>query len=68
MKSHRRLRAKKIGLPPGTLMHVGEIKSQHIEMALFRYNAETLTESVGLRVTFSSSTSQLSPICSSTTK
>lgn len=44
MKKNRRLRTKKVGLPPGTLMHVGEIKSKDTDLTLFRYDAETLSE------------------------
>jgi magnesium transporter len=44
MKKLRRSRAKKSGLPPGTLMHVGEVKTQHSELTLFRYDSETLSE------------------------
>jgi magnesium transporter len=45
MKRNHRSRTKKIGLPPGSLVHVGEVKTKHSHLALFRYNAQGLTES-----------------------
>lgn len=44
MKKNRRSRTKKTGLPPGALVHVGEVKSHHAELTLFRYNGEVLVE------------------------
>jgi magnesium transporter len=31
-------RSKKTGLPPGTLVHIGEQKAAHVTIAVFRYN------------------------------
>lgn len=31
-------RSKKTGLPPGTLVHIGERKSDHVTVAVFHYN------------------------------
>ena len=45
MKKTRRLRSKKVGLPPGALVHVGEVKTRRSELSLFRYDSETLDES-----------------------
>jgi magnesium transporter len=42
-KSHRS-RAKKVGLPPGSLVHVGEVKTAHAEFSLLRYNGTQLVE------------------------
>jgi magnesium transporter len=44
MTRHRKLRTKKVGLPPGTLMHVGEVKTHHTALTLFQYDAENLAE------------------------
>jgi magnesium transporter len=44
MSRHRKIRSKKLGLPAGTLMHVGEVKTEHTALALFKYDAEQLTE------------------------
>lgn len=47
MKKHRRSRLKKVGLPPGSLVHIGEVKTHHTEVRLFRYDAEQLVEASG---------------------
>ncbi|HEY3326732.1 MAG TPA: magnesium/cobalt transporter CorA [Novimethylophilus sp.] len=44
MSKLRKLRSKKVGLPAGTLMHFGEVKTKHPELVLFRYNAGELSE------------------------
>lgn len=44
MSKNRRNRAKKVGLPAGTLLHVGEVKTAHPALTLFRYDNATLTE------------------------
>ncbi|MCX7628152.1 MAG: magnesium/cobalt transporter CorA [Methylophilaceae bacterium] len=44
MRRRHRSRSKKIGLPPGALVHIGEIKTRHSELLLFRYDAHQLTE------------------------
>lgn len=44
MPRHRKTRSRKIGLPAGTLMHVGEVKTPHTALTLFRYDAEQLAE------------------------
>ena len=44
MKKSRRIRAKKVGMPPGSLVHVGEVKTEHAELVLFRYDSAQLTE------------------------
>lgn len=45
MKRARRSRSKKVGMPPGSLIHVGEVKTKHSELTLFRYDAQQLSES-----------------------
>ncbi len=50
MKKNRRSRARKAGLPPGSLVHVGEVKSSSTDLTLFRYDAETLTEQAAASV------------------
>lgn len=42
-KSHRS-RTRKVGMPPGSLVHVGEIRTAHPELSLLRYDAEQLVE------------------------
>ena len=37
-------RSKKSGLPPGTLIHIGERKSEHVSITAFRYNAKGCEE------------------------
>lgn len=37
-------RARKTGLPPGSLVHVGEIKTERPEISLIEYDADELTE------------------------
>ncbi len=44
MKKRRPSRAKKIGMPPGTLVHTGETKVKHPEITLFRYDQHNLHE------------------------
>ena len=53
MSRNRKNRTRKVGLPPGTLLHVGEVKTLQPALTLFRFDAETLTE------TTSSSLAQL---------
>jgi magnesium transporter len=40
MKRNRRNRSKKVGLPPGALVPLGEVKLEHAQLSLFCY-AET---------------------------
>ncbi|MCB5183590.1 magnesium/cobalt transporter CorA [Methylobacillus gramineus] len=44
MKKRRHSHSKKIGLPPGTLMHTGDIKTSHIQLTLFSYTADFIEE------------------------
>jgi magnesium transporter len=44
MKKRNRFRAKKVGLPPGTLLPLGEVKTKQTELALFRYDGQKLVE------------------------
>lgn len=44
MKKRHRSRLKKVGMPPGSLVHVGEVKTHHTEVTVFRYDAEQLIE------------------------
>ncbi|MBL8506592.1 MAG: magnesium/cobalt transporter CorA [Methylobacillus glycogenes] len=46
MKKRRHAHSKKIGLPPGSLVHTGEVKTPEVTMSLFRYNAERLEEKI----------------------
>jgi len=43
-RSRRRSHSKKVGMPPGSLVHVGEVKATQAELSLFRYDAGQLTE------------------------
>ena len=36
--------SKKVAQPPGTLIHVGEKKSETVTLNLFRYNKDILEE------------------------
>ena len=40
----RKRRAGKVGLPPGTLVHIGERKSDHVELTVLDYDSEQLRE------------------------
>jgi len=40
----RKLQSKTIGMAPGTLVHVGEIKTEHPIISVFEYNSSHLTE------------------------
>ena len=44
MKKSRRSHTKKVGMPPGSLVHVGEVKTKHTELVLFRYDSAQITE------------------------
>lgn len=44
MKKKRLSRAKKVGLPAGSLVHLGEVKTRHTELSLISYNADLLVE------------------------
>ena len=44
MKRLRKLRSEKIGLPPGALVHVGEVKTEQASFSLLRYSAEHCSE------------------------
>lgn len=44
MKKTHRSRTKKIGLPPGALVHVGEVKTTHAEFSMLRYDGAQLSE------------------------
>ena len=43
-------RAKKVGLPPGSLIHIGERLSEHIKITLMDYNGDHLQEKIVERV------------------
>ena len=43
-------RARKAGLPPGTLIHTGERKMEHARLSRMVYNSETLDEATGITV------------------
>ena len=49
-KNRRRSHSKKVGMPPGSLVHVGEVKTAQTELALFRYDAAKLTETSATRL------------------
>lgn len=40
----RKSRARKLGLPAGTLLHVGELKTRHPALTLFRYTQDQIDE------------------------
>lgn len=44
MRKNRRSHSKKVGLPPGSLVHVGEVKTAHAEFSLLRYDAAQVEE------------------------
>ncbi|HEY5993297.1 MAG TPA: magnesium/cobalt transporter CorA [Gallionellaceae bacterium] len=44
LRKSRRMRSKKVGLPPGTLVHFGEQKTEHAEFTALRYDALQMTE------------------------
>lgn len=44
MKRLRKLRSEKIGLPPGALVHVGEVKTAQASLVLMRYDAAHCNE------------------------
>lgn len=49
MKKHRKLsskfkRSKKVGMPPGALVHIGEVKTAQVEVTLFDYDANNISE------------------------
>jgi magnesium transporter len=44
MRKSRRASTKKIGLPPGSLVHVGEVKTAQAEFSLLRYTSQELVE------------------------
>jgi magnesium transporter len=37
-------RAHKVGMPPGSLVHVGKVRTTHVELALLRYNSVHVVE------------------------
>jgi magnesium transporter len=43
---HHKTRAKKVGLPPGSLIHIGEKLSDHIKVTLMDYDGDHLEERV----------------------
>jgi len=43
-RNRRRSHSKKVGMPPGSLVHVGEVKTSQAELTLFRYDAAKLSE------------------------
>jgi magnesium transporter len=43
-KASKFKRAKKVGLPPGSLVHVGEVKTEHPLVTVFDYTADTISE------------------------
>lgn len=44
MKKRRHAHSKKTGLPPGSLVHTGDVKTSDITLSVFRYNADHLEE------------------------
>lgn len=44
MRKHKKHHFKKIGMPPGSLVHVGEIKLDHPTISLMEYSAEEISE------------------------
>lgn len=46
----RKSRANKMGLPPGSLVHVGEQKVEHSQLTLIRYSQETFTRTEGVSI------------------
>lgn len=51
MAKSRRMRSRKVGLPPGTLVHTGEVKTKHATLMLFRYDGEQLAEQTATSLT-----------------
>lgn len=45
MNKHGKLRSRKTGMAPGSLVHVGEIKTKKPTISIFEYDAKSLTES-----------------------
>lgn len=43
-KASKFKQSKKVGMPPGTLVHVGEVKTEQLLTTLFDYSAETISE------------------------
>ncbi|PKO24873.1 MAG: magnesium and cobalt transport protein CorA [Betaproteobacteria bacterium HGW-Betaproteobacteria-8] len=43
-KTHKKLRSKKTGLPPGALVHVGEIKTAQPHASILDYTTENISE------------------------
>jgi len=46
MKKNNKQRAKKIGMDPGSLVHVGEVKVAKPVISVFKYDAEHISEEV----------------------
>jgi len=48
MPNNRRIKrhSRKAGLPPGTLVHIGEKKTEHVRITLIDYNEENVQEGV----------------------
>ncbi|SNR95775.1 magnesium transporter [Methylobacillus rhizosphaerae] len=44
MKKKRHAHSKKTGLPPGTLIHTGDVKTSQVTLTMFRYSAEQIEE------------------------
>lgn len=44
MRKPRKSRSRKVGLPPGSLVHLGEVRSGQTDLTLFRYDAEHIVE------------------------
>ena len=44
MKKRRHAHNKKTGLPPGSLVHTGDVKTLNITLSVFRYNADRIEE------------------------
>ncbi|WP_346355620.1 magnesium/cobalt transporter CorA [Azotosporobacter soli] len=44
MRKKRRSIAPKVGLSPGTLMHIGEIRAEEVKLRVIHYNAENIEE------------------------
>lgn len=44
MPKFQRTRASKVGLPPGTLVHIGDTRAEKAHICVLQYNGDTFTE------------------------
>jgi magnesium transporter len=49
-RKHKR-RSEKVGLPAGSLIHIGEVKTEHPELALISFDGNQLTEKAAANLT-----------------